>query len=414
MKRKAKRQYFQKLVISCKDSRQVWKAINLLTRKHVSKSQQITNIYPNTLNNHFSTTAEKIILNDKSQENDLGHLKKYIDSIDFKLSFMLGPMTTLDVSKSLWALKQSCTRDLDGLDGRILKLACPVIVETLTYFYNLCIDKNCFPSNFKQAKVVPIYKSGDTADPSNYKPISILSFLSKPLEKHIYKSLYAYLNNNSLIHENQSGFRQNHSCYTTLIQLIDNLLTNINLNEFTGILFVDFAKAFDVPMFLKLMSSFLSNRTQLVSINNSSSTFQPIKYGVPQGSVLGPILFLLYISDLPCFVQCLCEMFADDTSLQSHDSDTSKLTIKLQRGIDRLVTWSELNHMALNAQKTKCMYVSARQKRQKLSPSFQPLFSGQQTIEEVHLHKVLGVIIARDLSWSNHISFLGKRLAVKI
>ena len=430
MKRKAKRQYFQKLVVSCKDSRQVWKAINLLTRKHVSKSQQITNISPNTLNNHFSTIAEKIILNDKSQENDLGHLKKYIDSIDFKSSFMLGPMTTSDVSKSLWALKQSCTRDLDGLDRRILKLACPVIVETLTYLYNLCIDKNCFPSKFKQAKVVPIYKSGDTADPSNYRPISILSFLSKPLEKHIYKSLYAYLNNNSLIHENQSGFRQNHSCHTALIQLVDNLLTNINLNEFTGILFVDFAKAFDViahslllrklelyrlpPMFLRLMSSFLSNRKQLVSINNSSSTYQPIKYGVPQGSVLGPLLFLLYINDLPCFVQCLCEMFADDTSLQSHDSDTSKLTIKLQRGIDRLVTWSELNHMALNAQKNKCMYVSARQKRQKLSPSFQPLFIGQQTIEEVHSHKVLGVIIDRDLSWSNHISFLGKRLAVKI
>ena len=106
-------------------------------------------------------------------------------------------------------------------------------------------------------------------------------------------------------------------------------------------------------------------------------------------------------------------MFADDTSLQSHDSDTSKLSTTLQHGINRLVTWSELNHMALNAQKTKCMYVSAHQKRQKLSASFLPLFIGKQTIEEVNSHKVLGVIIDRDLSWSNHIFFLGKRLAVK-
>ena len=108
------------------------------------------------MNNRFSTIAEKIILYDKSKENDVGHLKKYIDSKDFKSSFMFGKMTTLDVSKSLWALKQSCTRDLDGLDGQTLKLACPVIVETLTYLYNLCINKNCFPSKFKQAKVVPI------------------------------------------------------------------------------------------------------------------------------------------------------------------------------------------------------------------------------------------------------------------
>ena len=107
-------------------------------------------------------------------------------------------------------------------------------------------------------------------------------------------------------------------------------------------------------------------------------------------------------------------MLADDTSLRSHDSDTSKLSTKLQHGIDRLFIWSELNHMAFNAQKTKCMYLSARQKRQKLSASFQPLFIGKQTIEEVHSHKILGVIIDRDLSWSNHISFLEKRLAVKI
>ena len=185
MKCKAKRQHFQKPVVSCKYSRQVWKAVNLLPRKHVFKSQQITNISPNNLNNHFSIIAEKMKLNDKSKENYIGYLKKNIDSKDVKSSFMLGPVTDLGGSKSHSALKQSCSRDVYGLDGRILVIACPVIVETLTCLYILCIDKNCLPSKFKQAKVIPIYKSGDTADPSTYQRIAILSFLSKPLERYI-------------------------------------------------------------------------------------------------------------------------------------------------------------------------------------------------------------------------------------
>ena len=130
-------------------------------------------------------------------------------------------------------LKQTGTRGLDDLDGKIIKMSAHVITETVTYIYNLCIDKNSFPKAFKQAKVIPIYKSGDNKDPSNYRPISILSVLSKPLEKHINKHLLSYLKTNELTHPNQSGFREHHSCHAALT-LVDTFYKNINNNELTG------------------------------------------------------------------------------------------------------------------------------------------------------------------------------------
>ena len=235
---------------------------------------------------------------------------------------------------------------------------------------------------------------------------------------------------NKLLHIDQSGFRKKHSCHTALIQLTDDLLNNVNENKFTGLIFIDFQKAFDVikhsvllrkleilklpPDFVSLISSFLTNRNQCVIVNNQMSKLIPVTYGVPQGSVLGPLLFSVYVNDLPCFLNDKCEMFADDTTLHSCDSDPSTLNKKLQDNLEKVIDWTELNHMALNSQKTKCMYVSARQKRQKMQSYFKPLYISQTAIEEVNSHKILGVILDRDISWHEHTSCLVKRLSAKL
>ena len=431
MIRKSKMTYFRNLVTSTKDSRQIWRAINMLTNKHIAKSQKvITEITPDQFNDHFANIASKVISKDSSEENDLSQLLQYINSKDIKYPFQMEPITTQDVSKSISLLKTSCTRDLDGLDSKILKMAKPIIIDSLTYLYNLCIDKNTFPIKFKEAKVIPLHKSGETSDPSNYRPISILSVLSKPLERHIKTHLYSYLSKNNLLHEDQSGFRKHHSCNTALIQLIDNLLLSINENKFAGILFVDFKKAFDVishalllrklklynlpPEFIKFLSSFLSNRKQLTVVNNKTSTPLPIEHGVPQGSVLGPILFSIYVNDLPCHIDSRSEMFADDTSLYDSDFDPSKLSSKLQNSVNSLVTWTYQNHMSLNAVKTKCMFVCARQKRQKMKYPFPPLFIENKEIEQVDSHKILGVMIDKNLTWSEHTTYLGKNISKKV
>ena len=196
-----------------------------------------------------------------------------------------------------------------------------------------------------------------------------------------------------------------------------------------GVLFVDFAKAFDVidhDLLLRkltlyglsndtlhLISSFLSNREQLVCINTIKSDFLPVKYGIPQGSVLGPLLFSLYINDLPLFIKALCELFADDTTIHSSHSNLNNLLLSLQESINNLLQWTELNHMLLNSYKTKYMTITTRQKRQNIS-SRMPLYIGNEKIVEVATHKVLGVTIDINLSWTNHVNELTKRVSQKL
>ena len=158
---------------------------------------------------------------------------------------------------------------------------------------------------------------------------------------------------------------------------------------------------------LHLISSFLSNRDQLVCINTVKSDFLPVKCGIPQGSVLGPLFFSLCINNLPLFIKALCELFADDTTIHSTHSN---LNNRLQESIDNLLQWIELNHMSLNSYKTKYMTLTTRQKRQNIS-SRMPLYTGN---ENVATHKVSGVTIDNNLSWTNHVNELTKRVFQKL
>ena len=206
----------------------------------------------------------------------------------------------------------------------ILRLSASFIAETLTqtyiYIYNLCIDKNTLLRVFKEAKVIPLLKSGDKSEPSNFRPISIRPILSKPLEKHINEHVMKHFLVNDLFYQKQSGFRPNHSCHTALTELIHTWLSEININKLCGVLFTDFAKAFDVinhdlllrkpPLNLYGLSAnthgficfFLNSRLQKVSLKDNQSDFKPVLFGVPQGSVRVPLLFSIYINDLPLHI----------------------------------------------------------------------------------------------------------------
>ena len=165
---------------------------------------------------------------------------------------------------------------------------------------------------------------------------------------------------------------------------------------------------------MELFQSYLTNRQQCVTVGTKTSPLSTLKFGVPQGSVLGPILFSLYINDLPLYIETLCELFADDTSLHNHHTNLDALTNSLQHSIDNLIDWTEMNRMALHPDKTKFMHITTRQKRQNLVTNLPPLTIKSDVIEEVQDHKVLGITIGNKLSWTPHVNALCKKISTKV
>ena len=212
----------------------------------------------------------------------------------------------------------------DEISNQLLKLASPHIAGSLTYTFNLYIEQNVFPSEFQKTKVIPLPKTRDHKTLNAYRPISLLSVLSKLLERHVYKHLVTYLETRDLYHPLQSGFRRKHTCNT-------------------------------------------ANRVQRVFIRGSYSSEGTVKYGVPQGSVLGPVLFRIYNNDLPLHIpsnSAEFHMLEDDTTLHTTRKSVVQILKTLQLCLDRITVWCNVNHMLINPVKTKSMVITSRQKQQ--------------------------------------------------
>ena len=262
---------------------------------------------------------------------------------------------------------------VDTIGPRLLKLAAPYISESLTFICIQSIVKSVFPKKWKEGKVTPLHKNGAKDYTNNYSPISVLPLVSKLLEKHVHDSLMAYLSSNSLSHSTQSGFWPNHSCETSLLQMINKWLDAINSSQMIGMVMIDFRKAFDLvdhTLLLKKLkyykiseeaiswfSSYLLGRKQKVFVNNVLSESENIICGVPQGSILGPLLFLIFINDLPLEINnVLTDLDADDTTLYYIDKSQACIEQQLQTALHKLSEWCKENGMLINTTKTSHAY----------------------------------------------------------
>lgn len=228
----------------------------------------------------------------------------------------------------------------------------------------------------------------------------------------------------------QSGFRRNHSCETALINMIDKWLNALNNGNLVGVILIDFRKAFDLvdhKLLLKKLSlyklnrnalkwfqSYLTTRKQRVSLGNCLSNEQFVKCGVPQGSILGPLLFLLFINDLPLHINIHSDLYADDTTLYDINSSKDIIERNLQNALNILSKWCEHNGMVINLSKTKVMLVTTRQKRNTLINDKLHITLNDVELKVLSGDKILGVYVDNNLLWSNHISEITKKVSKNI
>ena len=267
----------------------------------------------------------------------------------------------------------------DQISARLLKASMPFTAASLTHIFNLAIESGIIPKDWKKARVTPIHKDDSRVDPSNYRPILILSVIAKLFVKIIFEQAYKYLNENHILDKFQSGFQPLHSTVTALLEATDQWYLNIDKELTNAVLFIDRKKAFDTidheillaklqsygfrSRSVRLLRNYLSERVQVTEINGVQSEPRIVSHGVPQASILGPLSFLIYINDLTNY-QLLpkVRMYADDTSLTCSSQNPDELSQALTQDLVVLKIWLDANRLSLNVIKTKCMFTGTRQK----------------------------------------------------
>ena len=322
-------------------------------------------------------------------------------------TMFLAPVTTNEIETTIKYLNERKAIGPNSVPTKILKLAKQPLSVPLCELINLVFETGKFPDILKIAKVIPTFKKGDPLNCNNYRPISLLSNIGKIIEKILYERIYIFLEQNNCLYMHQFGFRNQHSTNHALIQITDKIRKALDANKYICGVFLDFQKAFDTVnhkilfsklnyygirgITLNLLKSYLTNRKQFVHVNNTDSDTLINTYGVPQGSILGPLLFLIYINDLHNVIKhSSTTHFADDTNLLYPHSSLKQINKHINHDLKLIVHWLRANRISLNVDKTEIIIF--RPKRKTITKNMNFRISGQK-IKTTTNTKYLGLIL---------------------
>ena len=340
-------------------------------------------------------------------------------------SFFTAPTVPTEISDIISLLKSGKSLGPNSIPMKILKSLSPLISSPLSQIINESFQSGIFPDKMKLAKVTPFFKKGCVLTASNYRPISLLSVFSKITEKAMHERLYKFLEKHEILYSLQCGFRANHSINHALVSLTEAIKNSLDNKKFGCGIFIDLPKAFDTVnheiLLTKLehygirgtvldwFKSYLSDRIQYVSVNGSNSSYLSITCGVPQGSVLGPLLFLIYINDLPLSSSKLTfYLFADDTNIYCESDNLYQLQRTVNKELRKVKLWLDVNKLSLNIDKTNFIIFKSPHHPSSDTVSIK---IGNCPIKQTRYVKFLGVLLDENLSWKYHLTELSKKLA---
>lgn len=423
-----KKYYYNEFTKQMKNPKKMWKLIsematnktrmnyipNKLTIDHVTltSEQDICEAF----NSYFATIGTNLA-NMLPQTSSANLISLQTNPQNKQTLSKLQPCTHSEIGNIIDHLKSNVSTGMDQISVKSIKCIKHLVIGNLVNCIDDCLSKGVFPDSLKLAKVTPIHKSGSKSDPNNFRPISVLPICSKIFEKVIYKRLDTYLTSIEYLCPNQYGFRPKSNTMTATIDLTTDIKRHIDQREIALGIFIDLKKAFDTVshdillwklgnigltgVALDMFKSYLTNRHQLTRIGISESSKHAINCGIPQGSILGPLLFLIYVNDITDLkLYGNITLYADDTSLFYYGLSISDIIKQAQTDLDTLSKWFINNLLTINTNKTN--YIIFTNKNKSIG-NYNPLTINGEQINITDKEKYLGLILDKGLTWHPHI-----------